>query len=68
LKSSADVSLPDPFNECLDHRNSFFAVEVLKVWVKIGPKEVGPVPPITVAFFVARCHHSVGDVVVHNVE
>ena len=35
--------------------------------VESGPKEVAPVPPVTVALLVVRSHHAIGDVVVRKV-
>ena len=38
------------------------------MWVEIGPKEFSPFPPVMLMCIVGGCDHSIGDMLVDNVE
>jgi len=68
LSPSSEHTFLDPSNKSLDDQDSFWSIQVLKVWIDTSWQEVIPVLPVTLPCCLSQLHDSSVGVVVDSSE
>jgi len=68
LLAPSKFAFLDPSSKNMQDQQSFCWSQVLKVWIDVGGKKLGPVPPVMLLCCKSHCHDPRVDVGVDSVE